>query len=87
MLFCFQVDGQLGHNQSDATSEADRTETLLHNAYISTAADGHLVLKVVELPQLTALSDTVEDIPEAVRAAAARIAGRAAEDFDVHVDY
>ena len=60
---------------------------MLLNAYISTATDGHFILKVVEIPELTALASTVDDIPDAARAAAARMTGTAAVDFDVRVNY
>jgi hypothetical protein len=43
--------------------------------------------KRLKLPELTARAGTIDEIPEAVRAAAAAHTGRAPEDFDVQVDY
>ena len=52
---------------------------------ITSAADGWLVLEVLELPDLKASAKGFEDIPEAVRAAAAALTGRPEGTFDVDV--
>jgi hypothetical protein len=57
------------------------------NVYVANAADGFFLFKVVELPELTARAGTIDEIPEAVRVAAAALTGRAPEDFDVQVDF
>lgn len=54
-------------------------------AHIKKAADGWMELDVDELPGLVAGARNVEDIPSAVRAAAAAFTGRAVQDFDVEV--
>ena len=57
------------------------------NAQIRKATDGRLDLHVVELPDLEAHARKFEDIPDAVRDAAARLTGRPGQDFDVEVRY
>ncbi|WP_181405881.1 hypothetical protein [Pseudarthrobacter phenanthrenivorans] len=57
------------------------------NVYISSASDGYFLLKTVEIPELTARAGTIEDMPGAVRAAAAVLTGRAPDDFEVSLDY
>ncbi|MFE4542234.1 hypothetical protein [Arthrobacter sp. NPDC056727] len=56
-------------------------------AQIKNAADGRLDLRVVELPELVAHARKFDDIPDAVRDAAARLTGRPGQDFDVEVRY
>ncbi len=56
-------------------------------AHIKKATDGHLDLRVVELPELKAQARTCEEIPDAVRDAAAKLTGRPAQDFAVEVRY
>ncbi|MGA8791257.1 MAG: transcriptional regulator [Paenarthrobacter sp.] len=51
------------------------------------AADGWLELEVAELPGLVAHARRVEDIPDAVRAAAAVLTGKPYQEFDVEVRY
>lgn len=53
---------------------------------ITSAADGWLVLEVLELPDLTAYAKRFEDIPEAVGTAAAALTGRPGDSFDVDVE-
>ncbi|MEW1812496.1 hypothetical protein AB0284_17540 [Pseudarthrobacter phenanthrenivorans] len=57
------------------------------NVYISSAADGIFRLKAAELPELTAQARELEDIPAAVRSAAAALTGREPGDFDITIDY
>jgi hypothetical protein len=64
-----------------------RAERLQLNVYISSAADGFDTVKAVQMPELTAQARTLEDIPHAVRSAAAAIAGQPPEDFDVVMDF
>jgi hypothetical protein len=60
---------------------------MILTAQIKKAADGWLDLQVVELPDLEAHARKVEDIPDVVRDAAARLTGRPGHDFDVEVRY
>lgn len=55
--------------------------------YISSAADGLLTVKTTQVPELSVLARTLEDIPDAVCAAAAALTGRTAEDFVVVMDF
>lgn len=57
------------------------------NVYISSAADGLLTVKAVQLPELSIQTQTIEDIPDAVRFAAAAMVGQGPEDFDVIMDF
>ncbi|WP_395405657.1 hypothetical protein ACHMXB_22300 (plasmid) [Arthrobacter sp. UC242_113] len=56
-------------------------------AQIKKAADGWLDLHVLELPELRAHARSIEDIPDAVRDAAAILTDRPGHDFDVEVRY
>ncbi|MFF2347009.1 hypothetical protein [Pseudarthrobacter sp. NPDC058119] len=56
-------------------------------AHIKDATDGWFDLRTLELPELQATAHRVEDIPEAVREAAAKITGKPASEFDVEVSY
>jgi hypothetical protein len=60
---------------------------LLLNVYISSATDGYFLLKAVEIPQLSVTVRGLDDIPRAVRAAAAALTGRAPEDFEISLNY
>lgn len=55
--------------------------------YISSATDGYFLVKAKELPDLAAKANSIEGIPDAARAAAANLTGRAPSDFDVIADY
>ncbi|MDJ0356701.1 hypothetical protein [Paenarthrobacter sp. PH39-S1] len=57
------------------------------NVYISDASDGHFLLKAVEMPELTARASRMDDIPDAVPAAAAALTGLAIGDFEITMDY
>jgi hypothetical protein len=57
------------------------------NVYISSASDGLFHLRAVELPELAARTKRIEDIPEAVSAAAAEITGGTPADFDIVMAY
>lgn len=57
------------------------------NVYIANASDGFFVVKAVQMPELSARTRTLEEIPDAVRAAAAAVAGRPADSFDVIMDF
>jgi hypothetical protein len=63
---------------------ADRVQL---NVYISSADDGLFTIKAVQLPELTAHTRTIEGISDAARSAAAAIAGRQPEDFEVIIDF
>jgi hypothetical protein len=54
-------------------------------AQITKAADGRLDLRVVELPELEAHARKFDDIPDAVKDAAARLTGRPGQDFEVEI--
>ncbi|MDQ0693174.1 hypothetical protein [Arthrobacter sp. W4I7] len=54
--------------------------------YISTATDGFFTVKAVQMPELTAEARTLEDIPDALRSAAAAIVSQPPEDFHVVMD-
>ncbi|RAM37261.1 transcriptional regulator [Arthrobacter globiformis] len=56
-------------------------------AQIGTAADGRLNLRVLELPELKTHARRVDEIPDAVRDAAAKLTGRPKDDFDIEVRY
>ena len=60
---------------------------MLLNTFIREAWDGHLVLHVAELPELSPVARNVEEIAEVVKAAAAEYTGMAQNDFDVQVQY
>lgn len=62
-------------------------EQLLLNVYISSAADGLLTVKSAQMPELSVLARTLENIPDAVCAAAAVLSGRTPEDFLVVMDF
>lgn len=64
-----------------------RAERLQLNVYISSADDGLFTIKAVQIPELTAYARTIEGISDAARSAAAAIAGRQPEDFDVIIDF
>lgn len=57
------------------------------NIYISSAADGLFTVRAIQIPALVAYARTIEDIPHAVRSAAAAIAGGAPDDFDIVMDF
>ncbi|MBT2566948.1 hypothetical protein J7I84_10665 [Arthrobacter sp. ISL-85] len=57
------------------------------DTYISRASDGLFTAKTMQMPELTAQARTIEEIPHAVRSAAAAISGRPAENFDVILDF
>lgn len=57
------------------------------NAYISSASDGLFTVKTLQLPELTAHAGTIDDIPHAVRCAAAAICGQPPEDFEIITDF
>lgn len=57
------------------------------NVYISSAADGLLTVKAVQMPELSVQVGTLEEIPESVSAAAASMSGEPAEDFVVIIDF
>lgn len=52
---------------------------------IRSANDGWFALDVLELPELEAYAKAFEDIPDAVRRAAAAATGRDPGEFDVEV--
>lgn len=52
-------------------------------ARIKQATDGQLSLVVEELPALAVHASNLEDIPGAVRRAAAELTGRNQDDFEV----
>lgn len=54
---------------------------------IKTAMDGRLDLQVLELPDLAVSAQSVREIPEAVKDAAARLTGSSADYYDVEVGY
>ncbi|MEV4988430.1 transcriptional regulator [Pseudarthrobacter sp. LMD1-1-1.1] len=54
-------------------------------ARIRSASDGWLALEVIEMPGLEAAAKRFEDIPDAVRAAAAQSTGRPQTEFDVDI--
>jgi len=56
-------------------------------AYIASANDGYFLVKAKEVPELLARTSSLNDIPDAVREAAARLTGRAAGDFEVIPEY
>jgi predicted RNase H-like HicB family nuclease len=56
-------------------------------AYIVRAADGQLVVGVVELPALTATSRSLDEIVDEVKEQAAQLTGRPPGDFDVHLPF
>lgn len=62
-------------------------ERLQLNVYIASASDGFFTVKAVQMPELSTGARTLEEIPDAVRSAAAAAAGRPAEDFDVVLDF
>ncbi|GKV74465.1 hypothetical protein [Pseudarthrobacter sp. NCCP-2145] len=60
---------------------------MLLNVYISSAADGYFLLRAVEIPELKVKAKRFDDIPDAVRAAAAAVTGKAPGDFEIALDY
>ncbi|WP_285245771.1 hypothetical protein [Pseudarthrobacter sp. fls2-241-R2A-127] len=50
---------------------------------ILSARDGWFELEVLELPELLAYAKAFDEIPQAVRSAAAVCTGRPVDDFDV----
>ena len=52
---------------------------------IRSANDGWFALDVLELPELEAYAKAFDDIPDAVRKAAASATGREPSDFNVEV--
>lgn len=52
---------------------------------VRSASEGWLELDVIELPGLELAAKKFEDIPDAVRAAAATCTGRPDGDFDVDI--
>jgi hypothetical protein len=68
--------------------EADwRVKGLQLNVYIASASDGFYTAKAVQMPELSAHARTLEEIPEAVRSAAAAVTGQPANFFDVVIDF
>lgn len=57
------------------------------NVYVSSAEDGILTVKAVQIPELSVQTGTIAEIPDAVRAAAAAISGHAPDQFDVVTDF
>lgn len=55
--------------------------------YISSATDGYFLVKAKELPDLAAKAISIRGVPDAARAAAAKLTGLAPSDFDVIPDY
>ena len=55
--------------------------------YIAIAADGKLQLRTVELPGLHVETDSLTDIEEAVRRAAAEETGKRFDEFAVEIQY
>lgn len=52
---------------------------------IRSADDGWFALEVLELPELETYAKTFEEIPDAVRRAAATATGRDPDEFEVEV--
>ncbi|MEV8181457.1 MULTISPECIES: hypothetical protein [Micrococcaceae] len=57
------------------------------NVYIASASDDFFTVKAVQMPELSAQARTLEEIPDAVRSAAAAVAGQPADFFDVVIDF
>lgn len=57
------------------------------NVYIASASDGFFTVKAMSMPELSAQARTLEEIPDAVRSAAAVVAGQSPEDFEVVLDF
>lgn len=57
------------------------------NVYISSAEDGILTVKAVQIPELSVQAGTIAEIPAAVRSAAAAISGHPPDDFVVVSDF
>jgi hypothetical protein len=68
-------------------SDYGRAERVLLNVYISSASDGLFTVKAVQMPKLIVHTRTIEEIPDAVRYAAAAIVGRRPEEFEVILDF
>ena len=62
-------------------------EPLRLNVYIANASDESFTVKAVQMPELSVHTRTLEEIPEAVRSAAATVAGQPADTFDVVMDF
>lgn len=63
-------------------------EPLRLNVYIANASDESFTVKAVQMPELSVVyTRTLEEIPEAVRSAAATVAGQPADSFDVIIDF
>jgi hypothetical protein len=61
--------------------------TLKLTVHILQAIDGRFDLRVFELPELAAQARGVDEIPDAVKDAAARLTGRPKHDSDIEVRY
>lgn len=72
---------------SVATAKGGRDNRLQLNVYISSAADGIFTVKAVQMQELSAHARTLEDVPGAVRSAAAALTGESPEEFDLVLDF